>query len=275
MRPQENYHVCGGIAVRTEDCVFKFAVQRHLAAGPFDQEDKNYMRRLVPHIQRAVNMGQLLRLTRQQVNAAEHTLNALSVGVVLLDGEHRIVHKNDKAEEILQQRHGLMADTGHIRVTHPRDRKRFRGMLETVKNRIALSQPPTPEAILLQHEAGRPHILVVATPARPGPMGLEGPWPDVQTVWLLSNLADAGLVNRDILMSLYGLTAAEARLACALAQGHELSELSDHWQLSRETLRSHLKRVLTKSGTGRQSELIRLLTGKPWNISASPSDSTS
>lgn len=71
-------------------------------------------------------------------------------------------------------------------------------------------------------------------------------------------------------MTLYGLTNAEARLACALSQGEALGELSRRWDISRETLRTHLKRVLGKTGTSRQSELVRLLTGKPWNIADGP-----
>lgn len=67
-------------------------------------------------------------------------------------------------------------------------------------------------------------------------------------------------------MTLYGLTAAEARLACALSQGHDLSKLSAQWRVSRETLRTHLKRVLSKTGTSRQTDLVRLLNGKPWNL---------
>lgn len=266
MKPQENYHVCGGLAVRNEDCVFKFAVQRDLKSGPFGREDETYMRRLVPHIQRAVNLGHLLNLTRQQAEAAENTLNALSVGVLLLDQQRRIIHMNDKAEDLLAQRCGLAAHAGRIGVSHAGDRKAFQAALEAVKTRLALAQPPIPEALLLSTQPGKPRILVVACPARTGARAFDGPWPAVQTVLLVSNLADAGLVNRDILMSLYGLTTAEARLACALSQGHELAELSTEWGLSRETLRTHLKRVLTKTGTSRQSELVRLLTGKPWNI---------
>ncbi|MDQ2068624.1 helix-turn-helix transcriptional regulator [Natronospira bacteriovora] len=269
MRPQENYHVCGGLAVRNEDCVFKFAVQRHLASGPFGREDEAYMRRLVPHIQRAVNLGHLLSQTRQQADAAEHTLNALSVGILLLDSQHRIIHSNDKAGELLAQQCGLTTRAGHVAVAHAGDRKGFQNLLDTVQARISSAQPPAPEALLLKSQPGQPRILLVACPARKGALGFDGPWPDVETALLVSNLDDAGLVNRDILMSLYGLTSAEARLACALSQGHELADLSKHWHLSRETLRSHLKKVLAKTRTKRQSELIRLLTGKPWNMTAS------
>ncbi|MCE9521753.1 MAG: alpha/beta fold hydrolase [Alphaproteobacteria bacterium] len=57
-----------------------------------------------------------------------------------------------------------------------------------------------------------------------------------------------------------GLTAAEARLAAKLVQGLQLSECAASLGISTHTARTQLKNIFAKTGTKRQSELLRLLT---------------
>lgn len=57
------------------------------------------------------------------------------------------------------------------------------------------------------------------------------------------------------------LTQSEIALAKRLANGLTLTEVSEQAGVARETIRTHLKSVLRKTGTRRQSELTALLTG--------------
>jgi len=57
----------------------------------------------------------------------------------------------------------------------------------------------------------------------------------------------------------YALTAAEARIAGALATGASLKEIAGRHEMSYETARLHLKHIFAKTGTHRQADLVRLL----------------
>jgi DNA-binding CsgD family transcriptional regulator len=57
------------------------------------------------------------------------------------------------------------------------------------------------------------------------------------------------------LRSVFRLTAAEARLACALASGESLERICDTLGIGKETARTQLKNIFSKTGTHRQSEL--------------------
>jgi DNA-binding CsgD family transcriptional regulator len=57
----------------------------------------------------------------------------------------------------------------------------------------------------------------------------------------------------------YGLTATEAAIAAALAEGDQIRDIGEKRSLSRETVRTHVKRILQKTGCSRQSDLIRLV----------------
>lgn len=59
------------------------------------------------------------------------------------------------------------------------------------------------------------------------------------------------------------LTATEARLAWLLAEGHTLQSAAGQLGVTHGTVRTHLKRVFSKTGTSRQAELVALVLGGP------------
>jgi DNA-binding CsgD family transcriptional regulator len=75
--------------------------------------------------------------------------------------------------------------------------------------------------------------------------------------------------------ALYGLTPAEARLADLLLEGCEVREAADRLRTTLETARFHLKRVLAKTGTRRQTELMRLMLSLPGVVSETRSRQSS
>jgi DNA-binding CsgD family transcriptional regulator len=68
---------------------------------------------------------------------------------------------------------------------------------------------------------------------------------------------------RERLGELYGLTAAEERVAAELMQGASVEEIAAELHLSPHTVRTQLKRIYGKTSTNRQGELIRLLLTGP------------
>ncbi len=69
-----------------------------------------------------------------------------------------------------------------------------------------------------------------------------------------------------MLTALFGLTRAEAELARQLLAGHELPAIAAASGRSVFTVRNLLARVMAKTETGRQSELIGLLGRLPRTI---------
>jgi len=70
--------------------------------------------------------------------------------------------------------------------------------------------------------------------------------------------AEAPLDSRK-LHELFGLTPAEIRLCVALVKGKSVPEYAHEAAISSNTARTHLKRMYSKTGVRRQSELVRLL----------------
>lgn len=63
------------------------------------------------------------------------------------------------------------------------------------------------------------------------------------------------------LQLVFGLTFAEARVASRLARGADLTTIAEELRVSRETVRTHLKRIYSKTGARRQAALVALVLG--------------
>ena len=60
------------------------------------------------------------------------------------------------------------------------------------------------------------------------------------------------------IMDAYGLTPAEARVALCAASGATIPETAHRLNVSPNTVKTHLRKVFAKTGTSRQTELVRL-----------------
>ena len=62
-----------------------------------------------------------------------------------------------------------------------------------------------------------------------------------------------------VLMELFGFTRAEAKLALQLANGATLNEVCEQLHISRNTGKSHLSSIFSKTGVARQTRLVQLI----------------
>ena len=69
----------------------------------------------------------------------------------------------------------------------------------------------------------------------------------------------AALLDEELVGSALGLTATESQVAVALAMGKSVSEIAESKGQKVSTARFHVKRIHTKLGLTRQTDLIRLV----------------
>ena len=90
----------------------------------------------------------------------------------------------------------------------------------------------------------------------PGPPGATS---KAKSVWcILPDDYDADLLEA-VLHENYGLTPSEIRTAVGVLSYSGLAAVAEHTGVSVETVRFHMKRVFSKTGTRRQSELVRVI----------------
>jgi DNA-binding CsgD family transcriptional regulator len=70
---------------------------------------------------------------------------------------------------------------------------------------------------------------------------------------------EEGAPAQQTLRDLFGLTRTEAAIATALANGDDIPRIVSAFGISTGTVRSHIKTILTKTGTNRQAQVVALI----------------
>ena len=65
----------------------------------------------------------------------------------------------------------------------------------------------------------------------------------------------------ELVQSLFDLTPAEARVARSLASGRTVEDIATDGGVSLTTVRTHVRRVMEKTGCNRQVDIVALLSG--------------
>lgn len=234
------------------------AIKRTRKVGHIGRSEFALYTRLATHLERAVRLSRQLGYLESKVQGLEETLRAAPFPTILLDQTGRVAHINAAAESLLAAADGLDATVGTLRATQSVDDVRLQLAIGQALTGDLLATSQTRDVVFVNRPSGKRAYLLRVIPLRAS----------TQTMTELGCVA-VGVFITDFerpvdaeqlpLVALYRLTPSEARLAAALASGKTLLEIATEFGIRRSTARLHLERVLHKTGTHRQSELVRLV----------------
>jgi DNA-binding CsgD family transcriptional regulator/PAS domain-containing protein len=242
---------------RSAHKVVALTFEGSMRRGPFDENDTRKLTRLIPHVQRALQIRD--RLEAQDVRAATLTsvVEQSRMGVIVLDQKGRIIEATGLAESLLSAGSEMRrASDRTLWLKEPAGSQ--------LKEWVMTGLPPkNPAGGFLSvpkcHGLGSVSLVVAPMPALPTL------WTLVDPRWLVfiydpeQRLAPgAELISRDL-----GISAREAEIAVMLSMGRDLSGAATQLGISMHTMRTHLKNIFEKTGSHSQSDLIRRVLLSP------------
>jgi DNA-binding CsgD family transcriptional regulator len=238
------------------DLVCSMTIYRGLRSPDFGRFDEARFRQLVPHLERATQLRVRLSRLEARWRSTLDAMDRLPIGVLLLDRQCRAVFVNRLARQTLVKDDGLKLEHGHLVAAFSGEHRLLKHALGQAALTGAGLGLGSGRLRLLTRPSGCRPLTVLVSPAG---SELNGAHRDAVALVLLS---DPEWSPRDAaaeLERLYGLTPAEASVALEVAQGRELATIAEERSVSLHTVRSQLYRVMTKTDTRRQAELLRLL----------------
>ncbi len=246
-----------------EGWIEDISLLRPWSAGPYGEIELRMAHALMPHLQRGAAVARRLRQAEHLATCGMAALDQLATAFLVLDRLGRILHANQAALRLLAQADGLTVTPAGLAGATLSVTSRLHAALDTACGRA--SESAASAALRLPRPSGRSPLALVALPLRPGREALEREgWGGAPAVLVCVTDPDAKvLLPQAQLVALFGLTQAEAALAGSLLAGQELRDIAEHSGRSIHTLRSQLATLMAKTHTGRQSELVRLLSRLP------------
>jgi len=189
-------------------------------------------------------------------------LDLFSLGILIVDAACRLLHANAAADAILARGDGLSRTAGgHVVARSHAETQRLHRLVAAAASPAAADPSAAVAAVRVSRAEMRPPLLVTVSTLPQARHALPGHPP--MAVLLVADLQARAAPPIEALSALYGLTAAEARLAAALAAGQNLRDYATSSGIALCTARWQLQQVLAKTDTHRQSDLVRLILAGP------------
>ena len=226
-------------------------VPRHQDRGPVPREVVALLDGLRPHLARASLAAN--RLGFERARAQADALQVLGLPGAVLRGSGQVLAANGLFEALIPS---LFQDRiGRVTMTDVA----ADALLAEALGAQSLADSRTVKSIPVAATAVRVPMVLHVIPVR-------GDARDIFTqaiaLLVVMPVDRAAVPTAEVLQGLFDLTPAEARVARSIGQAETIDALADATGVNRETVRSQLKAVLSKTGLSRQQELVSLLAGK-------------
>lgn len=248
-KPQGYLSVMGATLLAEDGWRVEFVVPGKNEFGP--KQIKLY-KALAPHLTRAVQLAHRLGRADMERAVAADALDRLSQAVVVVNSDSRVLFANRTASALLGN--GLSIRDGILRAgVNGQTTELHRLVAGCARDDIAergghMAVSRGPERLALS-------LLVIPAKSQPNWLASRNPCAMI----FVTDPGAATMPELSVLQRQFGLTPAEAMLTRELLNGDGVEAAAGRIGIAMPTARTHLRRILAKTGTSRQAELVRLV----------------
>jgi DNA-binding CsgD family transcriptional regulator len=241
-------HLCTAVPMPTGELAI-FVLQRGLDQGAYRKANIDLLDKLRPHLARASLMA--ARLFLEEARGTVSAMAAIGLPSALLIAGGRVLATN----RLFDDMSSVFVPTafGNLAIANPEADRIFQDAIAEIGG----EENPSVRSIPLAAADGRAPMIIHVVPLRRSAQDI---FSGAEFMVMASEVSVSSLVpNPTILSGLFDLTPAEAKLARALTSGVSLKAAAEEQGIKFSSGRSYLERILVKTGTHQQSELVALL----------------
>lgn len=257
MQPQGYIDFIGSTVDKSATSAAFLVLIRHQRDGWVDDQTRQRMRLIAPHVRRAILIAKVIDLNKVEAAVLASALDGLAAGMVLVDAGGRIVHANASALDMIAEGGVIHAAHGRLATKDPKTNRALSDILRrAAAGDAALGikgiAVPLPARSGPEHVA---HILPLTSAAR----GIAGRSHAAVAAVFVQKAALDLRSPPEVVARKYGLTAGELRVLFALINVGSVVEVARVLGISEGTVRNHLHRLFEKTNTRRQVDLVKLV----------------
>jgi DNA-binding CsgD family transcriptional regulator/PAS domain-containing protein len=236
-----------------------FAVFRYQSEGVVDDETRQRMRLVVPHIRRAVLIGRLIDLRAADAASLSDTLDGLSAAMCAVDPDGRIVHANAACHVLLDAGDFLSVVRGRIVASDTRIDRTLRELFAAAGSGDVAIGTRGIALPLMVRDSSRyvAHVLPLTSGAR----RLTGIAHSATAALFICKVATEAPSAPEVIARAYHLTPTELRVLLAIVKVGGVPESAVALGIAESTVKTHLGRLFVKTGARRQADLVKIVAG--------------
>jgi DNA-binding CsgD family transcriptional regulator len=231
-----------------------FTLERAHAKGPVERPIVNFFDTLRPHLARSALLAWRLRL--EEAKAMTRALAVVGLPAAVIGSTGRLLDVNDAFQPLIP---GVVEDRSsglHIAAEPGADRLLTQALAGLRRRGAAVAE--TVASIPLPARGERPPIIFHLIPIRGAAHDV---FVSATAILVATPVVPRDVPGAEVLQGLFDLTPGEARVARAIGEQKSIDAMAAGFGVSRETVRTQVKAVLSKCGLSRQSQLASLLAG--------------
>ena len=245
-------------ALRTAGRMASLHASRTGRAPLYQESDLALFRLLAPHVCRSLAISDTLDIRALKSEILEKTLDGLAVGVFLAARDGRILYMNPAAERQVRAGAAIALVDSRLHPTDARARDALAQALADAGGAVAGADAHNHSVAIPGAGGNGGYVATLLSVDSGRRQGILAPFAASVAVFM-QDPVQAPMVPGEAFARLHGLTGSELRVLMALAQGLNGLDAAEMLGISEPTLRTHLQRTYSKTGTSGQVALMKLL----------------
>jgi DNA-binding CsgD family transcriptional regulator len=235
----------------------QFGVFRNERQGLADDDMRQRMRLLVPHVRRAVLIGNVIDLQKEKAGSLSDAFNALDAGVFLLDSHCHIAFANMAAQALLDDATILRTVNNALIAVDPHAARLLRDVIAAAGDGDG-AVGTDGVAIPLSGKLGQNWVADIL-PLTSGARRQAGDRHSAVAAVFVRKVSMATSYPTEVAARQFRLTPSEVRVLDAVLKVSGVPKMAEVLGISEATVKTHLQNIFEKTGVRRQADLIKLV----------------
>jgi DNA-binding CsgD family transcriptional regulator len=259
VQPQGVVDFLAAVLDKSVTSVAMFGVFRHESDGLVDEEARQRISLIIPHIRRAVLVSRAIDRKTTEAATFADTLDGLSAGMCLIDADGRVVHTNLAGRTILGM-NDFLSESGGCITARDRDVERMLQDLLSAARDSDLAIGTEGIDLPLRAQDGTRYVAHVL-PLTSGVRRRAGiAYSAVAALFIRKSTIEVPSTP-EVIARAYHLTPTELRVLLAIVEVGRVPEVAVALGVAESTVKTHLGHLFEKTGVTRQADLVKIVAG--------------
>ena len=225
----------------------------------FSESDRQRLASIIPLMKKSLTIYSRMEIRGISQEIYQQLLASMDIASFILGSNYEVMAKNYLAEQVLKNKDGLFLDNKKLYCTNPLDQQKFTDLCDGLLNARAEDD----SVFLLENfslSRGKADARWSALVRPVNSRGFMGAEANPELLLLVRDASRRQIPSPRLLIDVFGVTPAEARLMLKLIDGLSLTAAAQALGISRNTARTQLSAVFSKTRLNSQTQLVKLVS---------------